>query len=121
MLRILLVAVVCMAPAAHSAELAPLERARIDHLLEVVASLQDAQFIRNGQAYDSATAVSHLRVKLAAAGTRVRTAEDFIRLCASQSSISGRPYEIRFADGRTVGSADFLMQKLREFDRGAPP
>ncbi len=85
--------------------------------MTVVASLHDAQFIRNGQAYDSETAVSHLRTKLRAAGARVRTAEDFIRYCASESSVSGQPYKIRFADGRVVLSADFLRQKLLEFDR----
>jgi len=94
----------------------PLEDARIEYLLTVVASLQDAQFIRNGKAYDSKAAVDHLRTKLRAAGSRVRTAEDFIRDCASESSISGKPYEIRFADGTVLLAADFLRQKLLEFD-----
>ena len=112
----------CLAAVAYAAEIAPRERARIDHLLAIVGSLHDAQFIRNGKAYDSASAVSHLRLKLSAAGTRVQTAEDFIRDCATQSSMTGQPYEIRFADGRTVAAADFLLQKLREFDHrsGAP-
>jgi hypothetical protein len=94
----------------------PLEDARIQYLLAVVASLQDAQFIRNGKAYDSKAAVDHLRTKLRAAGSRVQTAEDFIRDCASESSISGRPYEIRFTDGTVLLAADFLRQKLLEFD-----
>ncbi|HKF97064.1 MAG TPA: DUF5329 family protein [Steroidobacteraceae bacterium] len=94
----------------------PVEDARIEYLLAVVASLQDAQFIRNGKAYDSKAAVDHLRTKLRAAGSRVRTAEDFIRDCASESSISGKPYEIRFADGTVLLAADFLRQKLLEFD-----
>jgi hypothetical protein len=46
----------------------------------------------------------------------VQTAEDFIRDCASDSSISGTPYEIRFADGTVLRAADFLRQKLVEFD-----
>ena len=95
---------------------APIEDARIEYLLAVVASLQDAQFIRNGKAYDSKAAVDHLRTKLRAAGSRVQTAEDFIRACASESSISGKPYEIRFADGTVLLAADFLRQKLLEFD-----
>ena len=94
----------------------PVEEARIEYLLAVVASLQDAQFIRNGKAYDSRAAVEHLRTKLRAAGSRVQTAEDFIRACASESSISGKPYEIRFADGTVLLAADFLRQKLLEFD-----
>ena len=65
---------------------------------------------------DSAAAVRHLQLKLQAAGSRIKTAEDFIRYCASASSISGKPYEIRFSDGRVVRSADFMQEKLREFD-----
>lgn len=58
-----------------------------------------------------------MRTKLRIAGSHVKTAEDFIRYCASESSVSGKPYEIRFPDGRVVYSADFLRQKLREFDK----
>lgn len=117
MLRLLAVAFLSASVAAHADDRSTAESARIDYLLAVVASLHDAQFIRNGTAYDSAAAVGHMRLKLSAAGSRVRTAEDFIRSCASVSSVSGRPYEIRFADGRVVRSDDFLRQKLLEFDR----
>jgi len=34
--------------------------------------------------------------------------------------VSGEPYEIRFADGRVVMSAEFLRQKLLEFDTQNP-
>lgn len=46
----------------------------------------------------------------------MKTAEDFIRYCATQSSMSGQPYEIRFADGRVVKTAQYLQQKLAEYD-----
>ena len=114
-------ALLVLAALTGASDPSPLEDARIEYLLTVVASLQDAQFIRNGKAYDSKAAVDHLRTKLRAAGSRVQTAEDFIRDCASKSSISGKPYEIRFADGTVLLAADFLRQKLLEFDarRGA--
>jgi hypothetical protein len=122
MLRFTAVALLTLvAAAARAASLAPAESDRIDYLLGVVASLHDARFIRNGVAYDSSAAVDHLRAKLRAAGSRVRTAEDFIRYCATQSSVSGRPYEIRFSDGRVVPSADFLREKLSDFDKGKTP
>ena len=110
-------ALITRAAVARAAGTAPTENARIEYLLGVVASLHDARFIRNGSAYDSAAAVDHMRTKLRIAGSHVKTAEDFIRYCASESSVSGKPYEIRFADGRVVYSADFLRQKLREFDK----
>jgi uncharacterized protein DUF5329 len=117
MSKILALALFSFAAVARAGDPALLERARIEYLLAVVASLEDAQFIRNGKAYDSQAAVNHLRTKLRAAGARVQTAEDFIRYCASQFSVSGQPYKIRFADGRIMLSADFLRQKLLEFDR----
>ena len=110
------VALLTLAAIARAADPSPIERSRIEYLLAVLGSLPDAQFIRNGKAYDSRAAVDHLRTKLRASGSRVQTAEDFVRYCGSQSSVSGRPYEIRFADGRVILAADFLRQKLLEFD-----
>jgi hypothetical protein len=106
-----------LAVAVKAGDRSPGEDARIEYLLAIVASMHDAQFIRNGTPYDSAAAVRHLRLKLRAAGSRIKTAEDFIRYCASASSVSGRPYEIRFSDGRVVRAADFLRGKLSEFDK----
>jgi len=122
MSRLFAVLLLTVAAVATAAARLPAEDARIEYLLAVVASLQDAQFIRNGTAYDSAAAVKHMRAKLQFAGLHVKTAEDFIRYCASESSVSGKPYEIRFPDGRVVLSADFLRQKLAEFDaENRPP
>lgn len=93
------------------------ETRKIEYLLSVIESLPNAQFIRNGAAYDGKTAAEHLRLKLQKAGSRVVTADDFIRVCAAASSTSGEPYRIRFADGRTVTSEAYLRQRLAEFAR----
>lgn len=98
------------------AQAAPSENARIAFLIESVQELKDAKFIRNGSAHDAQAAADHLRMKLREAGARVRTADDFIRLCASRSFLTGEPYRIRFADGRLVPSEVFLRDKLRELD-----
>ena len=117
MSRLVAVALLAFASLAIAIDRPPAEDARIEYLLAVVASLHDAEFIRNGKAYDSGAAVRHLREKLGLSGSSVKTAEDFIRYCGSRSSVSGKPYEIRFPDGRVVLSADFLRQKLIDFDR----
>jgi uncharacterized protein DUF5329 len=88
------------------------ERGKIEYLINSVAELHDAVFIRNGTVYDSMQAADHLRLKLRNAGSRVRTAEDFIVYCATGSSTSGERYRIRFADGRIVDTAVFLREKL---------
>jgi hypothetical protein len=45
------------------------------------------------------------------------TAEDFIKLCGAKSSQSGKPYQIRFKDGKVVSSGQFLRQELKEFEK----
>jgi len=99
------------------------EEKRIEHLLQTVESLKGAIFIRNGTEYDATEAGKHLRLKLKLAGDRVKTAEDFIKVCASRSSFSGDAYKIRLQDGTTIESAPFLKAKLREFDNATskPP
>jgi Family of unknown function (DUF5329) len=92
------------------------EQQRIDYLIESLGSLKGAVFIRNGTEYDAAKARAHLQAKLAYGGERVKTAEDFIKYCASGSSMSRKPYQIRFADGRTVETATYFAGKLKEFD-----
>jgi hypothetical protein len=100
---------------AHAADSTSLEGQEIAYLIASIETLQGAQFIRNGTAYDGKAAADHLRLKLRMAGSRVVTADDFIRLCASASSVSGIPYQIRFPDGRVVSSEAYLRQKLAEF------
>jgi hypothetical protein len=45
----------------------------------------------------------------------VETADDFIRLCASKSSVSGKPYMIRLPDGKTIKSEEYFRKKLKEY------
>lgn len=99
----------------HAGDLARIETQEINYLITSIETLGNAQFVRNGTAYDSKTAADHLRLKLRNAGSRIRTAEDFIRYCASVSSVTGTPYQIRFSDGRVITSEVFLRQKLSEF------
>jgi hypothetical protein len=93
------------------------EQQRIDYLMSSLTSLKGAKFIRNGSEYDATAAREHLQKKLNYAGERVKTAEDFIKACATQSSMSHRPYQIRFADGTVAETAAFFGEKLKEFDR----
>jgi hypothetical protein len=92
------------------------EQQRIDYLIQSLTSLPGAVFIRNGKEYGPKEAQDHLRQKLNYGGERVKTAEIFIAYCASESSISHRPYQIRFADGRVVNTATFFHERLREYD-----
>jgi len=86
----------------------------IESLLAYVKGLDQATFIRNGTSYSPVQAEAHLRMKWNNTKARVKTAEDFIELCASKSSLSGKPYLIRFADGKTVEAGTVFKEKLVE-------
>ena len=100
---------------AHAGIPDALEERKIQYLIAIIENLHDAQFVRNDVAYEARAAADHLRLKRRSAGSNVATADDFIRLCASVSSMSGTPYQIRFSDGRVVSSEAFLRQRLAEF------
>ena len=92
------------------------EKKKIDFLLSSVENMMGVKFIRNGTEHDGKEAAAHLRMKLQKAGGKVRTADDFIRLCGSRSFLSGKPYRIISSDGKTVNSDRYFREKLKEFD-----
>lgn len=92
-----------------------IEKKKIEFLICSVDNLKGAIFIRNGSEYDGKAAAEHLRLKLKNAGGRVQTADDFIRLCASQSYITGKPYMIILSDGKTIKSEKYFREKLKEY------
>lgn len=91
---------------------------RIEALIQAVALLHGAVFIRNGTEHTPKEAADHLRLKWKNAGRRVKTAPDFIRICASGSSLSGKPYQIRLKDGRTVPASDWFWTELKRMEGG---
>ena len=98
----------------------PLEVRKIEALIAAVESKPDAVFIRNGSEHKAAEAADHLRLKWKHAGDRIRTARDFIRYCATKSSMSGRKYRIRFGDGREMESAVFFEAELQRIEATKP-
>ncbi len=93
-----------------------IEKEKIQFLISSIENMDGARFIRNGSEYEAQKAANHLRRKLRMADDKVQTAEDFIRYCASQSLISGKPYMIRFQNGKTIRSEDYFREKLKEFE-----
>jgi hypothetical protein len=94
----------------------PHEQARIDFLLHRVETSTGITFIRNGAEHDARAAAAHLREKLGYVGGRITTAEDFIKYCASESSLTHQKYKIRLADKSVVDAADYFRAELRKFD-----
>ena len=90
------------------------ETAKIEALIKHVEALDGAKFIRNGTAYDAKTAGKFLRAKWDRNKDEVKTAGDFIEKLATKSSTSGKPYMIRFKDGKEVESGGYLTEQLKK-------
>lgn len=88
----------------------------IDFLLNFV-EISGCEFYRNGSWYNSEQAQEHLRTKFdyLSARDRIHTAEDFIDLAATKSSMSGKPYEIRCGDCATTAASNWLTGVLLRY------
>jgi hypothetical protein len=93
------------------------EKQKIEMLISYVADLKGAVFIRNGSEHSPEEAAKHLRQKYSKAGSKVKTAKDFIDVCASSSSVSGAKYMIRTAEGVERPSRDLLMERLAMIEK----
>ncbi|MDX5347991.1 MAG: DUF5329 domain-containing protein [Hymenobacteraceae bacterium] len=92
------------------------EEQKITHLIKYIREMDGAVFIRNGSEYSAARAAEHLELKRENAGSRIKTAEDFIKVLASKSSMSGKPYYIRLKDGRKLPAEQVLMKELKRIE-----
>jgi hypothetical protein len=107
------------APAASQSSDATSEEARIEALIDHIASLDGAIFIRNGQEYAAADAANHLRMKWQWKKDEIASAEEFIVQLASSSSQSGDPYTMRLSDDRVVKVGEYLKQRLENVRTGS--
>jgi hypothetical protein len=115
---VLVVCLLCLAAAnAIAASRPPAEQAKIDWILSEIGNSR-ATFIRNGKEYEASKAVSHLKTKLLFAGGRVQTVRQFIVGVASHSEESGKPYEIRQADGKLEPMETWLLERLAAYEKG---
>lgn len=86
----------------------------IQYLLDFVAG-SDVTFIRNGATYSGKEAAAHMKAKYDYFKREIKTAEDFIRLAASKSELSGRAYLVRTREGKEIPSAEWLASALNDY------
>ena len=92
---------------------------RIQYLISHIEGLKDAAFVRNGSSYGSRIAAYFLRKKWEANRDKIKTADDFIETIATKSSTTGKPYLIRFKDGKEIESGRYLHGVDSEHCRGS--
>jgi hypothetical protein len=109
------VAVAALWPPAARAEPPVKVQNEVSFLLGYIAG-SGCEFFRNGTWYNSHKAVAHLRdkYKYLIDNNLVSTTEQFIERGASESSFSGKPYQIRCNSGTPVNSQPWLRERLAE-------
>jgi hypothetical protein len=110
---------ILLAASLHGAAAAapePKTRAEIAHLLDYVAT-PGCQFNRNGSWHEGAEARAHLKKKYDYLVKRdlVTNAESFIERGATESSMSGKPYQVKCGGGKAVASSVYLTEELKRF------
>jgi hypothetical protein len=100
--------------------------AEIDALIARVGQARDVVFIRNGSEHTAGEAARHLQRKREAAHVAFSSADQFIDLVGTRSSLTGRAYRVRLPDGRELDSATWLRGLLRDLRQaravtGPPP
>ena len=90
----------------------PLEKTIAYLLHEVEAS--HATFIRNGTAHTPAEAAAHIKAKYEHFKSQIKTPEDFIRLAASKSLLTGKPYLVRTPEGKEASLDAWLREALQQ-------
>jgi hypothetical protein len=85
----------------------------IDYLIDYVGK-SNGTFIRNGASHTPAEAVAHIKAKYEHFKPQIKTPEDFIRLAASKSLLTGKPYLLRTPDGKEMHLDLWLTNALKE-------
>lgn len=110
-LHFVLTAVVVFAVVGHALAGESLDQT-VAYLLDQVAQ-SHATFIRNGEKHTPAEAAKHIKAKYDHFKKEIKTPEDFIRLCASKSLLSGQPYQVRIESGKEMRLDQWLTDALK--------
>jgi uncharacterized protein DUF5329 len=116
MFAVVLLVILAVPSFVQAQNLSAAEKQKIEALIRQVGELKEAKFIRNGWTYEPSTAVQFLRGKWDANLSEVKSARDFIDKVATISGTSGKPYLIRFKDGKEIKSGDFLLAELKKIE-----
>jgi hypothetical protein len=93
----------------------------ITYLLAYVKSA-DVVFIRNDQEHTPDKAAVHMRRKYEHFKDQIRTPEDFILLAGTKSLVTGKAYQVRLKNGKTMLTQKWLEDALEKYrTKGGPP
>ena len=90
------------------------QKPEVEHLLEFVRQ-SDCVMVRNGTEHNVEDATSHIQKKYDYFKDDITSTEDFIRLSATKSTMSGKYYTIRCTDKEVIRTQDWLLEELAVF------
>lgn len=86
----------------------------IQHLLTYIKATP-CDYERNGSTYKGSEAVVHVQRKYDYFKDKIKTAEDFVRLCATKSELTGQTYQVQCPNEAKQTSATWLLTELQKF------
>ena len=86
----------------------------INHLLNYIKTTP-CEYERNGTTYKGSEAVMHVQKKYDYFKDKIASAEDFVRLCATKSELTGRVYHVQCPSEAKQESASWLLKELKQF------
>nr|WP_086939967.1 DUF5329 domain-containing protein [Thaumasiovibrio occultus] len=89
-------------------------QAEINHLLQFVETTS-CQYERNGKMHTGTEALEHIEKKYDYFADDISTAEDFIRLSATKSELSGKLYRVHCDGVATISSQEWLLAELERY------
>lgn len=88
--------------------------AEINYLLNYVKTTE-CTYIRNGTEHTGKEASKHIKAKYDHYKDEIKTAEDFIRLSATKSMMSGSKYYIACPGTAKIESSKWLLSELKRY------
>lgn len=86
-------------------------KAEIDHLISYVKNT-NCMYERNGDKHKGSKAAKHIVKKYRYFEDDIKSAEDFIKLSATKSTMSGKYYQIHCPNQPVIKSQDWLLAEL---------
>ena len=88
--------------------------AEINHLLNYVKTT-DCKYIRNGKVHTGSEGAKHITAKYDYFKDDIKSTEDFIRLSATKSTMTGSKYYIQCPGSSKVESGKWLLSELKKY------
>lgn len=112
----LIIFLLCFCTSTNSEELNSVTKLEVEHLFSYLHA-SGCEFNRNGTWYNAADAVNHIKKKYnhLVEKTILTSTESFIEKAASESSMSGKPYQVKCANKEIVPSASWFNAELKKY------